>query len=103
MLELDLLEILKGIPSNERYSAQDRYHDFRRVLMGSPEGQRVLNELISWGRLFRPTVMSQPIDPYRMAVREGEQNYVRKLMAAVFQEPQEQPDRARRKHDQSTP
>ena len=90
---MDELDALASLPSSKQYLPKDRYQDFRKVFMGTDEGKRVLREILSWGRLFQPSVMSKPIDPYAMAVREGERNMALRLMVTVYNEPPERPER----------
>lgn len=89
--DADLIDALASLPNPQSYTPKDRYNDFRRVFMGTEEGKRALREILSWGGMFRPSVIGNPIDPYRMAVREGERNMALKLLAAVYQEPPEKP------------
>ena len=92
--ELDILaEILETIPSRESYPPMERYRDFRKVF-GTDEGKRALNEIISWGRILHPPIFGRPIDPYAMAIAFGERNLAQKLMAAVYVEPTDKPQRA---------
>jgi hypothetical protein len=94
---VDMLDELAALPSTDGYSAKDRYHDFRRIFMGSDEGRRVMAEILSWGRLMQPWGFSSPIDPYQMALREGQRNIALKLLDTVLREPPERPERAARK------
>lgn len=92
----DMLDALSSLPAKQ-YLPKDRYQDFRNVFMGTEEGKRVLREILSWGRLFNPSVMSKPIDPYAMALREGERNMALRLMVTVYNEPLERPAKTQRK------
>lgn len=94
--ESDILTALASLPSSERYLPKDRYHDFRKLFMGSEEGKRVLREIASWGRLLNEPKLPNPIDPYRLALREGERNIVRRLIATVYIEPPERPTKSQR-------
>lgn len=96
MSDDDLLKELSALQRNSNYTPAEKYHDFRRLFMGSAEGQRVLHEIISWGRLMQPAVHSSPIDPYMTHIREGEANIVRRLMVTVFREPNVQPPAQKR-------
>ena len=91
---MDELDLLTTLPHAEGYSAQDRYRDFR-IVFNTVEGQRVLRELLSWGRLFRPSAVGLPVDPYLMAIREGERNFALRILMTFNQEPSEKPARAR--------
>lgn len=92
MTDSDLLEALTSFPSQQNYTPKDRYHDFRRIFT-SDEGKRVLREILSWGGMFRPSVIGNPVDPYRMAIREGERNMALRLLAAIYNEPPERPEK----------
>jgi hypothetical protein len=100
MAEPDILEAIAGLAASKSYLPKDRYHDFNRVLLGSEEGKRVLREILSWGRLFAPSLMGKPIDPYAMAVREGERNMALRLLATVYNEPPERPTQALNKREE---
>ena len=88
-----LAELLATLPSREGYSPMDRYRDFRKVF-GTDEGKRALNEIISWGRILHAPILGRPVDPYAMAITFGERNMALKLMAAVYTEPVDKPQRA---------
>ena len=96
MGDADLLDALARRLSDENYLPMDRYRDFQKVF-GSVEGKRVLLEILSWGRMFKATVLGGPIDSYAMAVAFGERNMALKLMAAVYIEPKDKPQRTRQK------
>jgi len=85
-------ETLTGLPVPTTYTAMDRYRDFRLTFMSTPEGQRVLREILSWGHMFRPSFLAGgPIDPYRMAIHEGERNVALRLLTTVNTEPKANP------------
>lgn len=92
----DILDTLSELPAPENYTPEDRYHDFRRVFTGSEEGKRVFREILSWGKLFRPSVIGTPIDPYAMAIREGERNIALRLLVTVNKEPPKRQPKAKR-------
>ena len=85
--DADLLAALVSLPATEGYTPAERYHDFRQLFMGSDQGKRVLREILAWGHLLRPAVISRPVDPYLTHVREGESNMARRLLATVCREP----------------
>jgi hypothetical protein len=85
---MDLLDQLSSLAAPENYNPKDRYHDFKRTF-STDEGKRVLREILSWGRMFKPSIQGAPIDPYLMAIREGERNLVLRLLATVYIEPPE--------------
>jgi len=93
---MDEVDFLASLPSTPNYSKKDRYSDFRRVFTGSEEGRRVMREILSWGRMFRPGVLGTPIDPYLMAMREGERNIALHLLDTVHNEPPEPPAKQKR-------
>ena len=90
-----LAELVALLPHDGR-SPIERYQDFRKVF-GTVEGKRVLREILSWGGMIRAPILGKPIDPYAMAVAFGERNMALKLMAAVYVEPTDKPQRAQRK------
>lgn len=94
--EADILSDLAALPSGN-YLQKDRYRDFRKIFMGSDEGKRVLREIVSWGRLLNEPKLPHPIDPYRLAIREGEKNIVRRLIATIYTEPPELPSQSKRR------
>ena len=94
----ELLDSLNELPISENYSPKERYADFRQVFTGTEQGKKVYRELLSWGKLFRPAVHGSPVDPYHMAIAEGQRNFATQLMAAVNIEPPEQPTKARRRN-----
>lgn len=88
------LDFLASLPSTTGYTPNDRFHDFRRVLNGSAEGKRVLAEILSWGHMLRPDVISSPIDPYHSHILIGERNLALRLFATVNNEPKPKPQQA---------
>ena len=92
--ESDILNSVSG--SNEKYQPKERYQEFRKVFMGSDEGKRVLREIVSWGRLLKSPVLANPVDPYLLAIQEGERNIVRRLLVVVNVEPPERPVQSKR-------
>lgn len=94
-----MLSVLASLPSAENYTQRDRYHDFRRIFMGSEEGKRVFREILSWGHILRPSSFGSPIDPYLTHVRDGEANIARRLLVTVTNEPPEKPVQAKRKQE----
>jgi len=92
----DLLKIIAELPISEGYSKRDRYQDFHQ-LFKSAKGKRVLREMLSWGRMFKTSASASPVDPYLMAIREGQRNMAIRLLATINQEPVEQPTKTRNK------
>lgn len=84
-------EALRRASLGERYTAQDRYRDFRAVFFGqsTPEqGKRVLWQILCWCRLFRP--VSAPGDPHETYRRDGERNIGLKIVMTLNAEPDEE-------------
>lgn len=81
------------------YTAEDRYRDFVKLFRSSPEGERVLRELLSWGHLLRPSIQGRPIDPLLMAVMEGERNFALRVLTTVTREPTARPVQATNRKD----
>jgi hypothetical protein len=94
--DLDIIEEILRVTSQEGYTPMDRYRDFKKVF-GTEDGKRVLREIISWGRLLKTPMMGNPIDPYAMAIAFGERNLASKIMAAIHNEPPDKPQRTRQK------
>lgn len=75
-------------PGPGRYSPADRYQDFRQLFLATDQGRRVLHEILSWGHMFHASVPAMGvIDPYRVAVQEGERRIALKLFSTVHIEP----------------
>lgn len=92
-----LFDTLTSLPRPEVYTDKDRWHDFRRVFMGSEEGKRVLREILAWGHMFRSSAgRGAPIDPCRLAFHEGERNLALRLLTTVTVEPPERPTETKR-------
>jgi len=80
---------LRRASLGERYTAVDRYRDFRAVFFGESgpqQGQRVLWQILEWCRLFRP--VSAPGDPYETYRRDGERNIGLRIFMTLNAEPQ---------------
>jgi len=92
----DPVKTLSDLPSLERYSKKDLYHDFRRTFMGTDEGRRVLRQILDWGHMLKPGIAGNPIDPYGMAVQNGERNLALKIFSAVHNEPPEHSGKQKR-------
>jgi len=84
----NLLDEVTKLPSLDNYSDQDRYREFRRVFLDSPEGPRVLAEILSWGRLFRQSITASPVDANLLLIREGQRNMAIALLNTIYKEPQ---------------
>lgn len=91
MSDENTLAMLAGLPSTTGYTPKDRFADFRKVFDGTPEGRRVLSEILSWGHMLKPSMVGSPVDPYLTHMRDGERNIALRLLATVNNEPQEKP------------
>lgn len=89
-----LMEAATSLTAAGGYTDMDRYRDFRLVFQGSEEGKRVFRELLAWGHMFRTSMTGAPVDPLRLAFREGERNIALRLLNAISTEPKAKPDRA---------
>lgn len=98
----DILETLESLPAAEQYTPQAKYEDFRALFMGSDQGRRVLREILAWGRMFKPAAIGTPVDPYAMAMREGERNMALRLLATVHTEPRGRPGKTRTQAENDT-
>ena len=81
---------LRRASLGERYTAADRYRDFRAVFFGqstAEQGKRVLWQILCWCRLFRP--VSAPGDPHETYRRDGERNIGLKIFMTLNAEPDE--------------
>lgn len=99
MADADILDAVSNLAGSKPYLPKDRYADFRKVFTGTDEGKRVLHEILSWGRMFQPAVNGKPIDPYAMAIREGERNMALRLLATVYNEPPARPDKTSKRSE----
>lgn len=93
----NLLRLAMSIPAPGQYTPMDRYRDFRKVFMGSEDGQRVFREILSWGHMFK---ISFDKDPGLLAFKEGERNMALRLIMTVSAEPKSRPTKAKSKPDE---
>ena len=75
------------------YTPMDRYRDFRKTF-GTPEGQRTLSQIITWGRVNRSVFDKEPTV---MALKEGERNLALKIVAGLTEPVKQETERNRRK------
>ena len=68
-----------------RYGPRQRWQDFRAVLTETPEGQRVLWQLLEWSRLYRPVAVHD--EPHMTYFRDGERNMGLRVLATLNAEP----------------
>lgn len=95
---MDEFDFLARLPNSPFASDSDRYNAFRRVFMSTDEGQMVLKEILSWGKLFKTPIYSSPIDQIALNIATGEKNLAIKLMMIVNNEPPEPPKVTTRKN-----
>ena len=94
----DPLDLLLSIPPIEKgyaFSA-DCYRDFHQVFLASPDGQRVLRQLLDWTRMFSVVKPAMGIDPNLVVYHEGERHIGTQILAALTIEPQDRPSEANR-------
>lgn len=89
------LDYISSLPVTENYTPRDKYQDFHQ-LFSTDQGQRVLREILSWGRMFSTPITGSPVDPYLSHVRIGEANIAIKLLSVISNEPPEQPTKVKR-------
>lgn len=91
-----------GSPDPERLFAElagnyasdmDRYREFRAVFLSDERGRRVLQELLTWGHVFRSSAVGRPIDPHQVMLREGERSLALRILSTINAEPSERPER----------
>ena len=68
------MERLGRVVLDDRYTEIDRYRDFRRTFLDTPEGRRVLAQLFGMTHLFAPSFDPDNPDPSMTFVHEGERN-----------------------------
>ena len=76
------------------YTEMDRYRDFRALFTGTPEGRRVLQQIMEWAHIW---TTSMAPTPHEMTFAEGERNLGLKIVAAIEVEPPERPVKTKRK------
>ena len=87
----DILDWLGALPGIEGYPVKDRYHDYRKVFMGSTEGKRVLRHIMKIGGVFNKPALISPIDPYMLAALDGKTRLALEILQIVNEEPSEKP------------
>ncbi len=85
------LDWLATLPGIEGYPVKDRYHDYRKVFMGSPEGKRVLRHIMDLGMVFKQPPITSPVDPYMQLAIIGRRYLALKILEIVNEEPTEKP------------
>ena len=92
-MTIDELQLLEDFIRDRKvaadYTEVHRYKDFQSTFYGSPEGKRVLNELLYWGHILGPCVPSfssenpklklelqkQPVDEKKVFMMLGERKH----------------------------
>lgn len=69
------------------YNRMQRYRDFRLVFMGTPEGKRVLNQIMAWGRVYGNLIEKGSSDD--TYIHLGERELVIKVLRVINLEPSE--------------
>jgi hypothetical protein len=92
----DFLNLIADLPSTKGYSKKDRYRDFRKVFLDTELGPKVLSEILAWARIYQPGIGGTPIDPYLMAIREGQRNIALVLLDTIYNEPPDRPAKQKR-------
>lgn len=93
----DLLESLAKLPTLQGLTAQDIYHDFRKVFGGSKEGKRVLRYILERGGIFSEPTLQSPVDPLMLAAHRGKRQMALEIFARYNNEPPERKTKATRK------
>ncbi len=84
-----LMADLAAAYSPQAYTEQDRHRDFKQVFLDSPQGRRVLYQLLAWAHQWRPTFVAGKPDV--SAFQEGERNVGLRLLTAIQIEPKSRP------------
>lgn len=77
-----------------RYTEWDRYRDYRRVLLATPEGRRVLNDVLEACGVYRPSHVRG--DTHETARREGRREIGLMILHRMNFEPADRPAEAKR-------
>lgn len=93
----DILDWVSHLPKIENYTSDDQYHDFRKVFMGTTEGQRVLRRILELGSIFHQPALQSPVDPYMLAAFHGRRFLALKVLSIVNNEPPKRPAKAKRR------
>lgn len=76
-------------------NSPEMFNEFKAVFLGTPQGQRVFHQIMTWAGFFRTSIVKG--DPYATHVREGERNIGARIWAAVIHEPVERPQATTRR------
>lgn len=95
--ESEVLTLVLNLPNPGPYDELDQYRDFRQLFLGSDQGKRVLYELVSRAGLFRPKFKrTNPIDPHRVTMEVGGENFLKEMLRTIVIEPKAKPTTAKR-------
>ena len=85
----DVDAFLKRIARHDfrNYSDMDRYQDFGRVFLSSPQGERVLSQIFKLCGLTDPTAADPTAPPHMAFQREGKRLVAIEIMAILNAEP----------------
>ena len=86
MEDFDLLmQDLASAQGAGQRNPMDRYREFRQVFLGSDAGKRVLHDILSRGRIYRPS--THPGDPYKTHTNEGKRELALEILMILHREP----------------
>lgn len=92
----DLFRELAAASNGER-TKMDIYREFRLVFLGSPEGKRVLNDILTWCHMGHSSMKpGVNIDPYNVVAQEAERRIGLKISTALSAEPSAKPTKQNR-------
>jgi hypothetical protein len=100
----DFDDLRRSIPDKSKYSRLHRSQDFKSVFMNSPEGLRVLSQIMEMGFVFSSSVIqdkniSNPLDLNRVVLHEGARQLALQICSfatADIQEPKDRPDQTQK-------
>lgn len=74
----------------------DVYRDFRAVFLGTEQGKRVLNDILTWCHLGHSSIKPGPVDPYAVMASEGERRIGLRIQTVMSAEPTAKPKQQNR-------
>lgn len=90
----EIFDALSSLPSFPDPMA--RYRGFRRVLLETDDGPRVLREIIAWCRLLSVARPAAGTTADTRAFHDGERHIGVQIMHTLHTEPRERPAQAKR-------
>lgn len=96
----NLLEALATLPDIGNYTANDRFHDFRKTF-GTVEGQRVLRYILERGGVFSEPPLASPVDSHLLAAHRGKRQTALEIFSFYTNEPPPQPEKQTSKKSRS--